>query len=311
MQDDYFSKPMAAAPAPRSAKPVVGAVLLAFLLGCAVVGWLAWRSGADFGQLLRGRHRPAVTAQVTTDPKPLPAPNQAAPNQAAPNQSAPSLNAPALAGPTDARLASLEQRFTRLDLLAQAAAGNAGRAEGVLVAYAARRAIERGAPLGYLADQLRLRFADAQPNAVETVIAAAQQPVTLADLSAELDSLTPQLTQHVATASGWAAVRREVSQLFVIRHEDHPSPAPESRIERAHLLLTGGRIDRAIAEVSNLPGATSAQSWIAAARRYDGAMRALDLLETTAILDPRRLRDSSGTAVQQPSPMAGPGDVAY
>jgi len=46
------------------------------------------------------------------------------------------------------------------------AAGNAARAEGLLVAIAARRAIDNGTPLGYLTDQLRLRFGSSQSEAV-------------------------------------------------------------------------------------------------------------------------------------------------
>ena len=82
-------------------------------------------------------------------------------------------------GGLDSRVAAMEQRLTRLDLQTQAAAGNAARAEGLLIAFASRRAIERGAPLGYLADQLRLRFGDARPNAVRTVIETAQTDATL------------------------------------------------------------------------------------------------------------------------------------
>src|SRR3546814_8952066 len=58
-------------------------------------------------------------------------------------------------GGLDQRLAAAQQRLARLDLQAQAAAGNAARAEGLLIAFASRRAIERGVELGYLADQLR------------------------------------------------------------------------------------------------------------------------------------------------------------
>src|SRR5690606_34403984 len=72
-------------------------------------------------------------------------------------------------GGLDQRIAAMEQRLARLDLQAAAAEGNAARAEGLLIAFAARRSIERGAQLGYLADQLQLRFGNAQPVAVRTV----------------------------------------------------------------------------------------------------------------------------------------------
>jgi hypothetical protein len=51
-----------------------------------------------------------------------------------------------------------------------------------------------------------------------------------------------------------------------------------------------------------LPNAKAAAAWIADARRYDQTRQALDLLETTAILDPHDLRDASGKRVDQLSP---------
>ena len=53
-----------------------------------------------------------------------------------------------------------------------------------------------------------------------------------------------------------------------------------------------------------MPNARQAADWIADAQRFAAARAALDMLETTAILDPRELRDSSGQRVQQPSPIA-------
>ena len=46
-------------------------------------------------------------------------------------------------GGIDQRLAAAEQRLARLDLQAQAAAGNAARAEGLLIAFATRRRLFR------------------------------------------------------------------------------------------------------------------------------------------------------------------------
>ena len=53
-----------------------------------------------------------------------------------------------------------------------------------------------------------------------------------------------------------------------------------------------------------MPNAQEAADWIANAQRYAAARDALDMLETTAILDPRDLRDRSGGPVEQPSPAA-------
>lgn len=205
-------------------------------------------------------------------------------------------------GGLDQRLAAAEQRLARLDLQAQAAAGNAARAEGLLIAFASRRAIERGVELGYLADQLRLRFGDAWPNAVRTIIAFSRQPVTLDQLLSRLEALGPQLETGDKSIS-WDGLKRELGQLFVIRREDTPSPQPERRLERARMFLETGRVDAAIGEVRNLPGAAKAASWIADAERYRDVLEALDRVETAAVLEPRKLRDGAGNPVEQPSPV--------
>jgi hypothetical protein len=206
----------------------------------------------------------------------------------------------------DQRIAEMEQRLARLDVQAQEAEGNASRAESLLIAFASRRAIERGAPLGYLEDQLRLRFGEARPDTVRTVIESARHPVTLDQLLAQLDGLKPQLTRspNDEGAIGW--LRRELSSLFVVRRENAPSPAPMRRIERARLFLESGRAGAAAAEIRNLPNSAAAAEWIADAERYATSQRALELLELTAILEPRDLRDASGENVEQPSPVGAP-----
>jgi hypothetical protein len=209
-------------------------------------------------------------------------------------------------GALETRLALLEERLGRIDLQAQAASGNATRAEGLLIAFAARRTIDRGAQLGYLEDQLKLRFADAQPNAVQTVIDAAHSPVTLDQLYAQLDALSPKLTGSPREEDTWSKVKREVSSLFIIRRQSEVATRPEDRVQRAKLMLASGKVAEAIGEVEQLPGASGAQEWIASARRYDMLQRALDLIETTALLDTHRLKDDKGTAVEQPSPLAAP-----
>jgi hypothetical protein len=206
-------------------------------------------------------------------------------------------------GGLDQRVAAMEQRLTRLDLQAQAAAGNASRAEGLLIAFAARRSLERGAPLGYLQDQLRLRFGDARPNAVQTVIDAARNPVTLDTLMARLTGLAPVVAKKPEGEGALAWISREFSQMFVVRRANAPSPAAANRIERAKLFLQTGRADLAAAEVRRLPNAAAARGWIADAERYAAAQRALDLLEMAAIQDPRGVRDGAGRPVQQPGPI--------
>lgn len=204
-------------------------------------------------------------------------------------------------GGLDQRIVAMEQRITRLDLQAQAAAGNAARAEGLLIAFATRRAVERGAPLGYLADQLKLRFGDAQPRAVQTIIDSAQMPVLLDQLLARLDGLAPRLHQPPKDESTWSWLARELRGLFVVRREDAPSPAIDRRLERARLFLESGRADAAAAEVRMLPNATEARDWIADAERYAAVQRALEQIETAAVLERRDLRDGTGKPVEPTS----------
>lgn len=300
MPDEFFiQNPSPVMPKRRSGagRAIVAALLLILVLVAAGVGYIAWKGVLPFPQ----RHPIGAPA-----PAPAPVAN------AAPRPATDPAAALARQDTLEGRMAALEQRLDTLDLRADNASGNAARAEALLVAFAARRALDRGAPLGYLEDQLRLRFGNAQPNAVGTVIDAAHQPITLDQLVAGLDGLAPSLTQTPTTASAWTRIQRELSGLFVIRHDTAPSPAPTARLERARLLLESGQTDQAIAEVRALPGAGGATDWMTAARRYANARRALDVLETTAMLDTRGLRDTQGTTVNAPSPVAppAPGSVA-
>jgi hypothetical protein len=192
-----------------------------------------------------------------------------------------------------ARVAELEQRLSRITLQAESASGNASRAEGLLVAFAVRRALDRGLSLGYLEAQLRLRFGDDQPNAVKTIIETSREPVTLEQLRAELDAIAPELVGRSGDkGSVWTGIRRELGELFVVRPAGTQSPRATERLERARRYLAGGMADKAILEVQAMPGAASANEWLIDARRYNDARRALDLIETAAILEPR-----DGTAV--------------
>lgn len=206
----------------------------------------------------------------------------------------------------EGRLAMLESRLSRINYESGAMLGNTARAEGLLIAFAARRMVDRGEPLSYVADQLRLRFANAQPRAVQTIIDFSRKPVTIDELSARLEALSPQLSETVTDIGLWSRVRHELTGLFVVRSDNASLISPTARIDRAKLMLSSRRIGGAIDEVERLPGADSAATWITDARRYQDAQRALDLLETTAMLEPSRLQDAQGHAINQPSPLATP-----
>lgn len=221
-------------------------------------------------------------------------PTDAAENSVAPTADRASLPANASGAVTPDTVAMLEARMaalsTQLDGIAgqaAAAGGNAARAEGLLVAFATRRALDRGVPLGYLEGELRVRFGNAQPRAVATIISAAHAPVTLADLQAGLDEIAPALAGTKAKTDWWTATKRELASLIVIRKAGAPSPAPQQTIERARNLLASDRVGAALSEIERLPNHARADNWIQNAREYNEARRALDVIEAAAILEPR------------------------
>lgn len=287
----------------RSARPVVIGMLATFALGAGLAGYGVYR----FADRLPGAQPPVVAAAslpaAAPDVDPSPSPSVTARAEAREAVEAAQIVAQQQGG-LDQRLAAAEQRIARLDLQAQAASGNAARAEGLLIAFSARRTLERGNNLGYLGDQLRLRFGDAMPNAVNTIIDFGRRPVTLDQLIASLDRLAPDLTQTTQRVS-WARLRDEFASLFVVRRETTPSPQPTRRLERARLFLQSGRVEAAIAEVQHLPGVDGAAGWIADARRYAAAQGALELIETAAVLEPRKLRDGEGRPIEQAGAAAG------
>ncbi len=180
----------------------------------------------------------------------------------------------------------------------------AARADGLLLTYAVRRAIDKGAPLGALAEQLRLRFGATQPQSVAAVLSAGQAPVTIDALKTELRGLAPVLLTGNRDDSTWATVKRELSELFVLRKENGPSLAPNERLIRAEALVDAGKLDLAVTEVAALPGASIAQSWMARAKRFSDARKALDRLEQVAILQPVAV-----PVIVAPSVEAAPSDV--
>ena len=84
------------------------------------------------------------------------------------------------------RIAELQERLARVENATQRAEGFAGRADALVVAFAARRAIDRGVALGYLENLLVDRFGAQHQQAVGTIIAASHQPVRLNDLIAAI-----------------------------------------------------------------------------------------------------------------------------
>ena len=197
---------------------------------------------------------------------------------------APAQPAPAPQPPANAQVAALEARLARVENATQRAEGFAGRADALVVAFAARRAIDRGVALGYLEPLLVDRFGAQNQQAVSTVITASRQPVRLNDLIGEYETLGPDLRRGGPQDSWWTNFRRELGTLIEVHPAKRPAVNPDARYQRAQQRLVTGDVDQALAETMRLPGAANVQPWIAKARRYVAAHRALDQLESAALL---------------------------
>lgn len=181
-------------------------------------------------------------------------------------------------------LGSMEERVARIERRIGAAEGSAGRADALLVSFAARRAIERGAPLGYLEPLLIDRFGKTQQQAVARVVTASRDPVLLEDLVRRYEELGPLLRSGSEEPGFWENFKREIGSMIVVYSADQPNPRPRARYDRALVELRLGDVSAALAETMRLPGAGSAQDWIADARRYIATRQALDRLESAALL---------------------------
>jgi len=184
------------------------------------------------------------------------------------------------------RVTSLESRVAAVEQATERAEGSAGRADALVVAFAARRAIDRGVALGFLENLLVDRFGAEHQAAVSTIITASHQPVKLDDLISEYDALGPELRRGGPQDSWWTNFRREMGSIVELHSATRPAANPEAGYERARLRLASASVDEALAETMRLPGASRAGDWIGKARRYILAHRALDEIESAALLPP-------------------------
>ena len=272
-------------------------LIVALIAGIALAGFLFSRWDGWRGWF--GGNAPARVTATGAAPQPLAAPGiTTAPDPYVVAEIA------TREAQLSARMGALESRLSIIDTRAAAASGNAARAEGLLVAFASRRALDRGLGLGYLETQLRERFGDTQPRAVAVTLQAARNPVTLEALRIGLDELAPELTTP-STETNWLdAVQRELSSLIVLRKTGTPSPRSTDRLMRARRMLESGQVDGALAEVARLPGRDKAEAWMTAARRYIQARRALDVLETAAIVEPQQAAAAAATLPTATAPIA-------
>jgi hypothetical protein len=250
-----------------SARLLIGLVLIIVGAGAATWGLAHYQPAARFLGI----------SQASTPASPPRAPVRAP-------QAAPVAPTAAAAQSEDQQISDLQERLARVERATARAEGSAGRADGLVVAFAARRAIDRGVALGYLENLLVDRFGARHQHAVATIIAASHEPVRLDDLIAQYDGLADELRRGGPQDSWWTNFRRELGSLVEVHPADRPSANPEARYGRAQQRLAAGDVDRALAETMRLPGASRASDWVDKARRYVAAHRALDEIESAALL---------------------------
>lgn len=249
----------------RSWTATLAWVLLLLVAGAALATWglSKWDSAARF----LGVAPPAAPGAVRTVPQRFAGPVDAQADE-----------------PTEAKVAELEARLRAVENSSRRAAGSVGRADALLVAFASRRALDRGVPLGYLETLLADRFGEHNPRAVAAIVTASRNPVTLDRLIADYERLGPALRRGSPDESLWQGFKRELGSLVAVRRASAPSGKPQARYERALAELHNGNVDAALAETMRLPGAGRAADWTASARRYVIAHRALDEVESSALL---------------------------
>lgn len=266
-----------------------------------IVGGIAFLGGIGFTAAvlqLGGGHLP-FTAPKETPPVTATAhePAPATPAAMLPSADLATLNA--REAELAAKLDQLALRVRDVDGSARSASGYATRAERMMIAFAARRAIERGQPLGPLGGQLRDRFGERHAEAVDTLVRTAAEPVTIEDLRVALDTIGPRLMSDPDDTL-WNHARRLIGDLVVLRRADAPSPRPADRLRRARRALDAGQVEAALAEVAHLPGIEAAKSWLAAARRYVAAREALAEIEQAAIEAPAAAPAPAAVAAAPP-----------
>ena len=248
------------------ARLLVALVLL--LAGAAAAVWGLARYQPAARVLGIAPAAPPVTPiprAVVTNPAPAP---QAVPAEPAEGQ----------------RIDALENRVSQVENATQRAEGFAGRADALVVAFAARRAIDRGVALGYLENLLIDRFGAQHQRAVATIITASHQPVRLQDLVDQYEAIGPELRRGGPQDSWWTNFRRELGSLIEVHRAERPAVNVQARYNRALQHLSSGDVDQALAETMRLPGGERAGDWTARARRYIAAHRALDEIESAALL---------------------------
>jgi hypothetical protein len=252
------------------ARVLIAIVLM--LVGAAAATWgLAHFSTA-------AKYLGVATEVEAPQPQQSPIPLVVAQQNAAPQDSA-TLN-PAIAE----QIGQLQSRLQRVESENAQVQGSAGRADALLIAFAARRAIERGVSLGYLEPLLVDRFGAQHPQAVASIVTGSRNPIRLTELIAGYQDLEAQLVGPPPNEGLWTGIKRSFSSLITVHRSDRPSNQPQARYDRAVSYLMAGEVDSALAETMRLPGAPRARDWVDSARRYVAVHRSLDEIESAALI---------------------------
>ncbi len=180
------------------------------------------------------------------------------------------------------RIAELEARLARAEAKTSASVSpiSSNPINGLVLAFAARRALERGLPLGPVEDELVSYFGTTQPQLVAAIASAARQPISLEELQSELRALAPSLAG--SEAGWWERLSHNLASLVSVRKFDQKSTNPQSLFGEAVAALDAGKVDVAIDTVSSLPEREVAHSWLEKAKRFQAAEKALTNLEASA-----------------------------
>jgi hypothetical protein len=252
-------------PTARPARPWRRALIIAslfFVGGIGLAGWVLTRT--EIGETLLTRQEPSP---LTID--------------------ASKLNTPESAPPvTDqmVRIAALEARVARAEAAvtagATASAAPSNRISGLILAFAARRALDRGQALGPVEGELKAQFGTSKPHLVAAVMAAASEPTTLTQIQTEFAALVPSLSSD--GGGWWDHLTAGLASLVAVRSASTKPNDPAQLLDHAQKALAAGQVGEALSDVVNLPNRSAASAWISKARRYAEAQRALDALEASA-----------------------------
>lgn len=258
-----------APPARRGIRGGLFFLTIAFIAGIGVMGWALTRWDAARTWLL-GADRPAESLQLAPRTEATPPPAAVVPPSSVDQQLV-------------ARLAAIETRMAILEASGGAGSGaSSSRADALIAAFSARRAIDRGVALGAAEALVTQQFGTSHPREIATIIATARQPVTLEGLRRDLDALSVNDSAG-SDAGWWDSITSGLSELVTVRSAESPATDPAARLARAKSALTQGQIETARADVAQLPFDSRARAWVQSAQRYRDVQAALDRIEAAAL----------------------------